>query len=263
MYELWNPLKKEIFYVGKGTFRNGYRRLSEHMKDTRRYKQGKLKKTYKFTTISSILDAGLIPEIRIVFESNDEQSVRDKEIELINFYGRRDINTGILVNHTNGGEGMLGYKHTKEHRDKLKIDNKGGIATAIIVHSISPTTGLIVKTFESFQQAAIILTGKNSSKSNIQKAATTHLKRCPYGFYWRTIENYNPSEDVRTYNKYRVDLSRRSSKRISQYSLDNELITTWNSATEICIHYNNCVSALQKYLKSGKSWKGYFWKYAS
>lgn len=43
---------------------------------------------------------------RIVLESNDYQEVKNKEIELIKLYGRRDLGLGNLVNLTDGGEGL-------------------------------------------------------------------------------------------------------------------------------------------------------------
>lgn len=44
-------------------------------------------------------------EIEILLESDDYEFIKQKEIEFITLYGRRDLGTGILVNLTDGGEG--------------------------------------------------------------------------------------------------------------------------------------------------------------
>ncbi len=45
------------------------------------------------------------------------------EVYMIDVFGRKDIGTGILRNLTNGGEGISGFKHSKE--TKVKIANAG------------------------------------------------------------------------------------------------------------------------------------------
>lgn len=57
---------------------------------------------------------------KILFESNKWEDCLNKEIELISYYGRLDLNTGVLCNMTNGGEGCVNLSN----ESKQKISNK-------------------------------------------------------------------------------------------------------------------------------------------
>ena len=54
--------------------------------------------------------------VEILFESDSQDLIKSKEIEFITLYGRKDLNTGILVNWCNGG-GL--NNPSKEVRDKM------------------------------------------------------------------------------------------------------------------------------------------------
>ena len=54
---------------------------------------------------------------KIVFESTSWQDCLDKEIELIDYYGRKDLERGLLLNMTDGGEGFM--NPSKESRKKI------------------------------------------------------------------------------------------------------------------------------------------------
>ena len=65
--------------------------------------------------------------VEILFEDLTWEQACEKEKEFITLYGRKDLNTGTLVNLTEGGEGSVGYKHTKESLLKISNTSKGRI----------------------------------------------------------------------------------------------------------------------------------------
>lgn len=64
-------------------------------------------------------------EVEILLESNDYDFIKQKEIELIALYGRRDLGKGTLVNMTDGGDGVIGVIQTLESIDKRRVKLKG------------------------------------------------------------------------------------------------------------------------------------------
>jgi hypothetical protein len=63
--------------------------------------------------------------VEIVIESNNYDFIKKKEKELISLYGRINNNTGILANLTNGGDGLCGWKPTKEARKNMRLSHLG------------------------------------------------------------------------------------------------------------------------------------------
>lgn len=61
----------------------------------------------------------------IILKNNlTEEEAFKHEIYMIFIFGRKDKNNGILINLTDGGDGVSGYKHTKESREKMKTANR-------------------------------------------------------------------------------------------------------------------------------------------
>ena len=91
--------KYEPFYKGIGNDKNGYKRAFS--------KKGRSKfwnYLYKKCEI----------KIEILVSDISWKKACEKEKYFINLYGRRDLKNGTLVNLTEGGEGVLGYRHSKE-----------------------------------------------------------------------------------------------------------------------------------------------------
>ncbi len=100
-----NPLKNEVFYVGKGHGKRAYCK----------YKRSKLWNNIvnKYSYIIDIVETGLTKE---------EANLREKFY--ISKIGRRDLGLGPLVNHTFGGDGGAQIV-TKEVKDKISKALKG------------------------------------------------------------------------------------------------------------------------------------------
>lgn len=106
---------KEPFYIGVGgllSFDNYSRALA------------KTKKGLKSRSQFWINYANLYGfDVEIILDNCTSEKAFSKEIELIKFYGRQDINTGILVNLTDGGEGT--YNRSEESKKRCGIKNVG------------------------------------------------------------------------------------------------------------------------------------------
>lgn len=63
--------------------------------------------------------------VQILFDELSWEDACKKEIELIKLFGRRNNNTGILVNMTDGGEGQRGFIMSEETKNKLRVANLG------------------------------------------------------------------------------------------------------------------------------------------
>lgn len=100
----------EPFYIGKGKGK----RMYVH-NETWALK----KKTRKNNKIKSIIDDGYNHITVKISDYLLEKDALENEIRLISEIGRLDNNTGILTNHTDGGDGVSGHKHSYETRQKL------------------------------------------------------------------------------------------------------------------------------------------------
>jgi hypothetical protein len=96
------------FYVGKGS--GG--RVRKHLKQSDRPLVRQIIEELKLANSQPVVD--------VVFESQVEAEAFEQEIRLISQFGRRDRGTGILVNRTDGGDGIVGREVTAETRALLR-----------------------------------------------------------------------------------------------------------------------------------------------
>lgn len=103
--------KNQPFYIGIGN-KKDYARAYEFNKDKRNIVWNRI---YNKTKI----------QIDILFDNLSKEEAANKEREFISIYGRKDLNTGILCNMTDGGDGILNCKRSEETKRKLRLQKLG------------------------------------------------------------------------------------------------------------------------------------------
>ncbi|MES2030839.1 MAG: hypothetical protein V4477_16790 [Pseudomonadota bacterium] len=106
-------------YVGKGTEdkRGPCSRALFHWRHASRNK-------FFQAHLRSLRKAGLAPVIEIVGRFHSEEQAFDCEVSTIAGFGRRDLGLGSLLNLSDGGEGPVGFRHTREAREKIGVASK-------------------------------------------------------------------------------------------------------------------------------------------
>lgn len=101
-----NNVTGEVFYVGIGNPRRAY------------------SKYYRSKFWHNIVNKY---GYDIIIEETNLTHYQACELEIywIKRIGRRDLGLGTLVNHTDGGDGLIGHKHTQETKDKISSLNTG------------------------------------------------------------------------------------------------------------------------------------------
>lgn len=200
--------KNEPFYIGVGTGRN-YKRSRVKSKRTAIWKRIVQKTKYK---------------IEIILDKVTWEEACQKEIELIKFYGRIDLGTGVLANLTEGGDGVLGVMKSEETRKKMSKSIKKAMANVV----------------QSEQQR--IATGNTFRRLN--KDAEFTKKRV---------------EGIR---KSAYKIAAKLSKKVVQFTMSGEVVKVWNSGHQVERETDFSRTAIAHCCKGKyKQYRGYKWQY--
>lgn len=120
VYELIDPRNNIPFYIGKGHGNRCY----EHEKNVLRENYIEYRNKPKYNLIKEILENQLEVKINFIEKDLEENDAFIVEAAYIQKIGRQDQKQGSLLNLTNGGEGVIGYKHTEETRKAIGKKSK-------------------------------------------------------------------------------------------------------------------------------------------
>jgi hypothetical protein len=108
VYGHFIPNDDKPFYIGKGIQEGRSKRNRAWAKDNRNKWWHNIVNKYGY-------------DVKILHSNLTNEEAINKEKELIAQYGRKDIETGILVNMTDGGDGQLNNNVSEITRQKLSM----------------------------------------------------------------------------------------------------------------------------------------------
>lgn len=167
-------------------------------------------------------------EVEIVLDDLPWDEVCSKEIEFIKLYGRKNNKTGCLANLTDGGEGILGSKHSIESKIKMSEFRKG-------------------KPLSEETKRKIGEGNKNKIVSLETKAKQSEARKG----YKQKIESIEKMKISQSYRKKKVD----------QFDLDMNFIKTYNSISELIPLGFNKSNVIKCCKNKAKTYKNYIFKY--
>ena len=168
-------LQPQQFYV--------YAYLNE---DNTPYYIGKGKKQRMYNKHKSVLVPSDLSKIIIIKDNLTEQESFDLEIQLIQQHGRQDKGTGILLNKTNGGDGISGYVCSEEVRLKRKLIRAKQIFTPEQIAKAAKSRTGLKRSIEAIEKTSAANRGRKNSAEAIANFSAINAgdKNPQFGKVW-------------------------------------------------------------------------------
>lgn len=262
IYSLSEQGSDKIRYVGKTKFELKIR-LKQHLYDN--------KKCYRYYWLQSLKKQGKQPEIELI-DIVPENEWQFWEIHYISLFKSWGFN---LVNSTTGGEGIDGFSHSNETKEKLRQINLGkkhseetkikcrnrkpsditkkAIAKKLSLPIIQLTlNGKFLKEWQSSRETSRQLKIQIGALSDCLNKKTSSCNDS----IWIFKSEYDNSKN------YFISKEKRYKKKVAQLSYDGKIIKVWKSIREASLYLKinsaNITSCCQDKRKNAGGFK---WKY--
>lgn len=191
------------FYVGVGQ----NKRILAHL-----FKYSLKRKSIKNSILKAILSENLSPMCYKIYENLTSIEAFVIEADFIKHFGRQDLNSGILANHTDGGIGSRNYKTLKVKKAK--------------VYYAYFLNGLFDKEYTYAEIKDVF----NAKACNI----STSIKR--NGTCFNRIWKYSKEESVEPAIKYQMPRKFKNIKQIDRYT--GEVLNTYKDTKDVIAKLN-------------------------
>jgi len=206
----------EPFYIGKGRGK----RIIDTIYD---------KSSFKYNKINKLKNNNIEIKKDIIFDSLTNEEAILYEKELIKLIGRRDLNEGVLVNLTDGGDGRINSKHSDETKNKISNTKKS--MNLKFKHSEET----INKMKESQSGINNGFHGKNHTKESKEKISIKNS-----GTNHSMYNKKHSEETIEKLKKHRATISNEKikescqvfNKSVSMYDLKMSYIETFESVKQ-------------------------------
>lgn len=239
----------EPFYVGKG---NNFR---AYTKNRTNYWKSIYKKYGR--------------DVILLEDNLTETEAFELEKYWITRIGRKDINTGPLINFTDGGDGCSGMKHSEETKERLRQLNLGKKHTDETKEKVSIAMKGRIMTDLHKQRIGIPrknIPRKESTKQKISKTLKEYFKdnkRILSEETKRKISKSNKGKKMSL--ESRIKISKRKTKHynVLQFDKNNNLIKSWKSQHSAAKQLNikSSKSILKVCRGKQKTCGGFIWKF--
>lgn len=199
-----NPIKNEVFYVGKGI------RCRAKVKKGRSKLWENVSNKYGYT-------------ISYPHKNISEKEAFKLETYYISKFGRMDLGNGCLVNLTDGGEGCSGHIFTQEHKDNIGKSMKGRIfSEEHIKRNIASKLGK-KRPKEFCKKMSEINKGKKLTQEHRNKLSEVGIGR---------IHSEETKNKIKSSN---IISSKLRQKSVIQLDLENNIIKKYKSISEAAL----------------------------